>query len=203
MDTCKLAIITGFLALTGMAVAASAQSAVDSQSIVDALKQEKKPLTRSIGAQPQGMDARDQTFLDGLRGKTRGIRFEERKQLANIVKTYDLPSIDLEIYFDYDSDRITAKAKPDLDELGTALRSDALKDAVFMVSGHTDAAGSDEYNLGLSERRARSVANFLVETFGIGKDRLIAVGYGEEQLKSPGDPEAAENRRVNVVNMSK
>lgn len=203
MKFLRLPVLSSLVFLAGAAAVAHAQSAVDSGSIVDALKQQKKPLTRSITAQPQGMEEGDKSFLNAMRGKTRGISFEERKQLATIVKTYDLPSIDLEIYFDYDSDKVTARARPDLVELGKALRNDALKDAVFMVSGHTDAAGSDDYNLDLSERRARSVTSFVIDRFGISKDRLIAVGYGEEQLKTPQAPEAAENRRVTVVNMSK
>lgn len=203
MRFCHVAsiILVSASALYGTAFA---QSALDSNSIVDALQQKAKPLTRSLGAQPAaGMSGQDKQFVDQMRGKTRGIRFEERKQLATIVKTYDLASVDLEIYFDYDSDKISAKARPDLVQLGTALRSDALKGAVFLVSGHTDAAGGDDYNLDLSDRRAQSVASFLTGTFGIEPSRLIAVGYGEEQLKNPGNPEAAENRRVTIVNMSK
>ncbi|MEM7633946.1 MAG: OmpA family protein [Pseudomonadota bacterium] len=183
--------------------AAIAQDTVNSNSIVDALKPKKKPLTRSLTAPPGGIKRADSQFINGLRGSTRGIRFEERKQLATIVKDYELASIDLEINFDYDSDRISARAKPALVQLGIALRDDGFKDAVFLVSGHTDASGTDAYNLDLSERRARSIVGFLESTFSIEKSQLIAVGYGEEQLKKPDQPEAAENRRVTIVNMTK
>jgi len=182
---------------------AIAQNTVNSNSIVDALKPKKKALTRSLTASPSGIKRADRQFINQLRGNTRGIRFEERKQLATIVKSYELASIDLEINFDYDSDRISAKAKPALVQLGIALRDDGFKDAVFLVSGHTDAKGSDAYNLDLSERRARSIVGFLESTFHIKKSQLIAVGYGEEQLKQPHQPEAAENRRVTIVNMTK
>lgn len=40
---------------------------------------------------------------------------------------------------------------------------------------------------------------YLASTFGVPVEDLIAVGYGEEQLKVPGDPEADENRRVNII----
>lgn len=182
---------------------APAQNTVNSNSIVDALQPKKKALTRSLTASPGGIKGADRQFINRLRGNTRGIRFEERKQLATIVKSYELASIDLEINFDYDSDRISAEAKPALVQLGIALRDDGFKDAVFLVSGHTDARGSDEYNLELSERRARSIVGFLESTFDISKSQLIAVGYGEEQLKQPHQPEAAENRRVTIVNMTK
>lgn len=197
-------IFTCALAAIVMSVpAAIAQNTVDSNSIVDALKSKKKPLTRSLSAPPAGIKRTDRQFIDRLRGNTRGIRFEERKQLATIVKSYELSSIDLEINFDYDSDKISVQARPALVQLGIALRNDGFKNAVFLVSGHTDATGGDAYNLDLSERRARSIVGFLEATFHINKSRLIAVGYGEEQLKHPHDPEAAENRRVTIVNMTK
>ncbi len=87
-------------------------------------------------------------------------------------------------------------------ELGIALRSEALEDAVFLMGGHTDAKGPDNYNLALSDRRAAAVKAFLVETFAIRPERLIAVGYGEERLKNSLDPEAAENRRVTIVSLA-
>ena len=73
---------------------------------------------------------------------------------------------------------------------------------MFLVAGHTDAKGSDVYNLDLSDRRAKSVQNFLIEQFDIDPKQLVAIGFGEEQLKNKEDPRAAENRRVQVVNMA-
>ena len=77
---------------------------------------------------------------------------------------------------------------PALIALGTALRSHQFKGAVFLVAGHTDAKGSDEYNQKLSERRAGAVKHFLISKFGVPARDLIAVGYGEEQLKNRDDP---------------
>jgi hypothetical protein len=71
-----------------------------------------------------------------------------------------------------------------------------------MVAGHTDGRGSAEYNLGLSNARAKSVREFLIKKFDIAPDQLVAVGFGEEQLKNADDPDAGENRRVQVVNMA-
>jgi outer membrane protein OmpA-like peptidoglycan-associated protein len=119
-----------------------------------------------------------------------------------VVKENDLPAIDLEVFFDYDSAAITGEALPILDKLGEALNSDKLKGSVFMVAGHTDAHGSADYNLGLSNARARSVREFLIKKYHVAPDQLVAVGFGEEQLKNPEDPEAGENRRVQVVNMA-
>ena len=65
------------------------------------------------------------------------------------------------------------------------------------ISGHTDSVGEDDYNKGLSERRAKAVFNFFREN-GIAKDRLVSVGYGETKPKVANDTKEnrAKNRRV-------
>lgn len=189
------------IASAGLGItAARAEEPVSAQAITDALK--PKPLTRSLGA-PAGLSQEDSRFVDGLRGKTRAITVVERKKLAVIVKEKHLPGIDLEVYFDFDSARITGEATPQLVQLGLALRDDSLQGSTFLLSGHTDAVGRDAYNQRLSEERAWSVRDFLVKSFNIDPDRLIAVGYGEEQLKNADYPDAAENRRVQIVNVSR
>ncbi|MGL4396245.1 MAG: OmpA family protein [Hyphomicrobium sp.] len=69
---------------------------------------------------------------------------------------------------------------------------------VFLIEGHTDAVGSFDDNLTLSDRRAESVAEILTERFGVPPENLTTQGYGEEYLKI--DTMAAErlNRRVAV-----
>jgi outer membrane protein OmpA-like peptidoglycan-associated protein len=148
-------------------------------------------------------EKKQEELVGKLRGiKTRQITVEERKEIADVVKENDLPAIDLEVFFDYDSAAITGEALPILEKLGEALNSDKLKGSVFMVAGHTDAHGSADYNLGLSNARARSVREFLIKKYHLAPDQLVAVGFGEEQLKNPEDPDAGENRRVQVVNMA-
>lgn len=111
------------------------------------------------------------------------------------------PAIDLEIYFDYNSAEIGPKAVPVLLELGRALTSPALAGTRFMVGGHTDARGTAGYNQTLSERRAVAIKQFLVQQLKVDQDRLLAIGFGKEQLKNKVNPEADENRRVQVVNL--
>lgn len=193
----SISLILGLAAGFG-APATMAQSNPQSASLIKALS---APKTRSL-FHSDTMRSDDRAFVRGLRGKTRGIQFKERQKLATIVQKYDLRKVDLDIYFDYDSAKITGKARPALVQLGIALRSSSLGKSAFLVSGFTDAKGSADYNLALSERRARSVVSFLTSSFGIEKSRLIAVGYGEEQLKLPNQPFAAENRRVTIVNMT-
>ena len=73
--------------------------------------------------------------------------------------------------------------------------------AVVVVAGHTDAAGGEEYNQSLSERRADAIKKYLIEKYGINGSDLVTVGYGKSKLKDPSQPMAEANRRVQVVNM--
>ena len=132
--------------------------------------------------------------------KTRQITVEERQEITRVVEENDLPAIDLEVFFNFDSVEITLEALPILKKLGAALSDEKLKGSVLLVAGH-DAKGSVAYNLTLSDQRAKTVAGFLVENFHIDPKQLVAVGFGEEKLKNPENPLAAENRRVQVVNM--
>jgi outer membrane protein OmpA-like peptidoglycan-associated protein len=69
---------------------------------------------------------------------------------------------------------------------------------VFLIEGHTDATGTDEDNLSLSDRRAESVAVILTDQFQIPPENLTTQGYGEQQLKVPSDGPERANRRVTV-----
>ncbi|MEZ5816472.1 MAG: OmpA family protein [Hyphomicrobiaceae bacterium] len=67
---------------------------------------------------------------------------------------------------------------------------------VFLIEGHTDAVGSTEDNLSLSDRRAESVAQILVEHFDIPIENLVTQGYGEQYLKIDTQGPERANRRV-------
>jgi outer membrane protein OmpA-like peptidoglycan-associated protein len=133
---------------------------------------------------------------------TRRVVARERHQLAAVVAANQLPSIDMEIYFAYDSAAIDPSALGGLQALGQALSDPQLSGRTFLIAGHTDAAGGDVYNQSLSERRAWSVKSFLVSNFAIDPQTLIAVGYGEEQLKDVHHPGSGINRRVQMVNLA-
>ena len=69
---------------------------------------------------------------------------------------------------------------------------------VFMIEGHTDAVGSDAYNLKLSRARAEAVKKALTTYYVIPARNLKAVGYGERYLKIPTSDAEEENRRVSM-----
>jgi outer membrane protein OmpA-like peptidoglycan-associated protein len=184
--------------------AAKAAEDVTEDQILQALTPAKKPLTRSLsmGAPAQADPAASEAegkFVQSLRNRsTRSLSTGEREQIATIVK--DKPKIDLEINFDYNSDRISARSLPAVQALGRALSNPDLKGSTFIVAGHTDAVGSDAYNQDLSERRADSIKRYLVDKSGVPASDLVTVGYGKTKLKDPANPTAEVNRRVQVVN---
>ncbi|WP_181149644.1 OmpA family protein [Ensifer aridi] len=112
-----------------------------------------------------------------------------------------LPSIDIPIQFEFDSAKITFDAYKQVEALANALKNPKLAKTRVSVNGYTDAKGTDQHNHVLSEERAASVQEALINEFGIAPDRLVAVGFGEEGLKAPDDPEGAVNRRVEVVSI--
>ncbi len=175
---------------------------VSEDQILKALTPERQPLTRSLSMGPPAAAATsdaDNKFMQSLRNRpTRSLSMGEREQLAGIVK--DKPKIDLEINFDYNSDRISARSLPSVQALGRALANSELKGSTFIVAGHTDGAGGDAYNQDLSERRADSIKLYLVDKSGIAAADLVTVGYGKTKLKDPDHPLAEVNRRVQVVN---
>jgi outer membrane protein OmpA-like peptidoglycan-associated protein len=187
----------------GMSAAFAADDVTEDQ-ILRALTPTKKPLTRglSIGApaeQPAANPA-ETRFVSSIRGRTtRSLSKSEREEIAAIVQ--DKPKIDLEINFDYNSADISAKSLSSVQALGRALSNAELKGSTFVVAGHTDASGGEEYNQNLSERRAESIKKYLVDKYGINGTDLVTVGYGKSKLKDPAQPMAEANRRVQVVNM--
>jgi outer membrane protein OmpA-like peptidoglycan-associated protein len=187
--------ITANLALAG-------DGAVPADQIVRALQ--PKPLTRglSIGEPPvdQAEQIQQDSFLASVRNRrTRSLSLGEREEIASIASTK--PNIDLEINFDFNSAEISKTSMPAAQELGKALSNPSLRGSTFVVAGHTDGIGSDAFNQDLSERRADTIKNFLIQKYGINGSDLVTVGYGKTKLKDAQDPADPINRRVQVVNM--
>jgi outer membrane protein OmpA-like peptidoglycan-associated protein len=114
-----------------------------------------------------------------------------------------VPTISLDVKFEFASAKLTDEARRQIDELGQALASTELESYRFQLAGHTDAVGTAEYNRSLSERRSAAVKDYLVQHFNISAMRLESVGWGFHKLRNPNDPQAAENRRVEIANLGK
>jgi outer membrane protein OmpA-like peptidoglycan-associated protein len=197
------AVVIAGAAITFTAGAVIAAEDVTSDQILRALAP-KKPLTRGLSMAPPAepaVNAAEGKFMDSLRNRsTRSLSMGEREQIAAIAQTK--PAIDLEINFDYNSANISKRSVQSVQALGKALSSPDLKGSTFVVAGHTDAVGGEEYNLELSERRADSIKRYLVDRFGIAGADLVTVGYGKTKPKGGLAPTDPTNRRVQVVNMA-
>ena len=110
------------------------------------------------------------------------------------------PSLSLLIQFDFNSARVRPESQQALTNLSQALQSAELAGSRFAVEGHTDAKGSADYNLKLSQQRAQAVRDFL-KAQGVDEARLMAAGKGSTELVNASEPFSAENRRVRIVNL--
>ncbi|WP_395744775.1 OmpA family protein [Prosthecobacter sp.] len=104
------------------------------------------------------------------------------------------------IFFKFDSAELRDRASELLiDDIAAALKSPKLKDARFLIEGHTCDLGEDAYNLDLSAQRADTIRRLLIKR-GISAQRLVALGFGETEIVDPvksGDTAAeAETRRM-------
>ena len=122
------------------------------------------------------------------RGLTRGIRVHRKAK------------VDLNIPFELNSSNLARGAEQQLDQLSDALLRDSFESYRFEIAGHTDASGTADHNRQLSEQRAESVKQFLVDK-GVSPNRLQSIGYGEDELLLTDDPRHPDNRRVEIRNL--
>ena len=97
-----------------------------------------------------------------------------------------------DILFDLNSSDLRSESRTTLRQLAENFAQ--YPDNQLIVEGHTDSSGSDEYNQRLSERRAASVADYLIDN-GVRASAITVYGYGEMRPKSTND--TAEGRQLN------
>ena len=103
----------------------------------------------------------------------------------------------VKIYFDYDQDNLREDALSDLLKVSKLMKDN--QKYTLLVEGHADERGTREYNLALSERRAKAVEDFLSAS-GVSSFNIEVVGYGEEKPVDNGSNESAwsQNRRAEL-----
>ncbi len=131
------------------------------------------------------MDRQEQALRDALAASEAASIQREQDVLTATFKS--------DTYFKFDSATLLSGGQREMDRVAAVLNQ--YPQTTIRVEGHTDATGSEEYNLQLSQRRARAVADALVQR-NVYPERITTVGLGESQLISS-DP--ATNRRVNIV----
>jgi len=106
------------------------------------------------------------------------------------------------IYFDYDRALVRDDARAVLD--GNAAWLKQFRTAKILVEGHCDERGTEEYNLALGEKRAKSAQDYLL-SMGIASDRIKIISYGKSQPIDPGHDESAwqMNRRAQFLVIEK
>jgi outer membrane protein OmpA-like peptidoglycan-associated protein len=145
--------------------------------------------------------------VGGAAGAVIGKRMDEQaEELAEDIPDATVQRIgegiavtfDSGILFDFDSSALRSEARENLANLAASLAE--YPESEVLIVGHTDATGSEEYNQRLSERRAGSARNFLVQQ-GVAATRIDAQGRGEMEPIASNETEAGqqENRRVEVA----
>lgn len=149
------------------------------------------PSTAPVVDDQAAKRARDQFVRDSIaHAQADAAARASAAETANMRTLLEAP-----VLFEYDASDITDASRASLDAKLPILRTNmALR---LRISGHTDARGSDEYNLALGLRRAASTRKYLSDR-GIAADRIDIVSFGEERPAATGDDDSAyaKNRRA-------
>jgi len=138
-------------------------------------------------------------------GITRGVDSALKDLGAKVVGQEIRIELSADVLFDFDKAELRPDAVPSLEKVAAVLRE--YPSAPVLIEGHTDSKGADAYNQTLSEKRAASVKDWLVENAGIDPARLSTRGWGETKPVAPNtkpdgsdDPEGRQkNRRVEIL----
>lgn len=130
-------------------------------------------------------------YLDECPGTLRGVQVDEKGCPLSMT---------LHINFDFDSAEIKPASQPELDKAAEFIQKYPNVPQII-IEGHTDSRGREVYNQQLSERRAKSVREYLVANYSIEANRLVAVGKGETMPVADNKTEAGrqQNRRVEII----
>ena len=150
-------------------------------------------------------------FTD-FRGKGFSTEDLERALSPTEMRTRGLPqtpslpppervSVAFDVLYEFNSNQILPRYYVNLDKLGEVLKR--RPEYRLQIEGHTDNVGSEDYNQRLSQRRAASVKQYLMQHFSVAPERLAIVGYGKNKPRTTNDTAEGrgENRRVEFVNL--
>jgi outer membrane protein OmpA-like peptidoglycan-associated protein len=114
-----------------------------------------------------------------------------------------LPQIRFDVVFDQDSSLIRPASYQTIGSIADALSDPKLRPYRYLIVDHVESAGRRDHNLILSQRRAESIRDVLVNTFKVSPKRLQALGLGEEQLQDVNRPASPANARVQIIAVGK
>lgn len=166
-------------------------SEIDKDIYIDPMKMEQVMAMRALAGK-QGQSSRDNEEDEDY-VTVDGEKYEKVKDAIEINDGI----LSIKVLFNFDSDVIRKNSYPDLNRVVNLLNSTPVN---IILAGHTDSTGSDEYNQDLSERRARSVYEYLVDK-GVSSDKIETLGYGESRPVSTNSTinGRRRNRRVEFI----
>jgi outer membrane protein OmpA-like peptidoglycan-associated protein len=149
-------------------------------------------------------EADDQTIVRQLVRRPQR-QFERRYTVKEVEAQPEvrqaMPAVEIDtVTFGFNEDFVREEQMQNLDRIGSILEEIVAEhpEEVFLIEGHTDAVGGDEYNLDLSRRRAEAIKAALTEYYDIRPENLATVGYGKRYLKIPTPEPEEENRRIAI-----
>jgi outer membrane protein OmpA-like peptidoglycan-associated protein len=185
---------SGFAALAVFCVAGLiTASRLYSQDRVD-LTSQNVTSERLVGVLTPKIPAR------GIYLKDAKVKCRQYRGVKLVTPAADIAAIKIE--FASGSAELTPAGEKTLSTLGKALQSEQLQPCCFQIGGYTDSIGRLSSNEKLSQRRARSVVEYLTADAGIDSERMMPQGYGPKNpIGDNNTPEGrARNRRVEVMN---
>ena len=180
---------------TAIAPSARAQSAITRDDIIGKLNHLDAAPTLDIAAlRPQVME----------RSKSRGRNEPPPQKRSPIAPDLTgLPTFNVDIQFDPDTPVVRPESYEAVGRIADALVQSTMLPYTFLIVGHVETNGKREGNVILSQRRADSIRDILVNTFKISTKRLQTIGLGEEQLLDPARPTAPVNQQIQIMTIAK
>ena len=187
-----LAVLIAFAA---SALPAHSQTAPERDAIVSKLSQFDTAPELDVAALRQRV-------LEKSRSRARNEP-EPSKRPPIVPEILNLPTFTVDIHFDTDTPMIRPDSYQAVGRIADALVNAQMLPYTFLIVGHSDSTGRREANAILSQRRADSIRDVLVNTFKISSKRLQSLGLGEEQFVDQAHPASPANLQIQIVTIGK
>jgi len=183
------------IAFASSGLPAQSQTAPERDAIVSQLSQFDTAPELDIAALRQRV-------LDKSRSRARNEP-EPSKRPPIVPEILNLPTFTVDIHFDTDTPVIRPDSYQAVGRIADALVNAQLLPYTFLIVGHSDSTGKREANAILSQRRADSIRDVLVNTFKISSKRVQSLGLGEEQFVDQARPTSPANLQIQIVTTGK
>jgi OmpA-OmpF porin, OOP family len=188
-----IALVLSALALFALPMAASrAQTATSAADIIEKLAVD--------GEADIDLAALRQQAADRIKARA-DAQPQKRPPIA--PQLLKLPQVRFDVVFDQDSSLIRPASYQTIGSIADALTDPKTRPYRYLIVDHVESAGRRDHNLILSQRRAESIRDVLVNTFKVSPKRLLALGLGEEQLQDVNRPPSPANARVQLILIGK